>query len=102
MDEEVLGLEAGERPVELESDDVVHPQFVCPARPLLHGAEDRRHGLGADDGERVRVKGDHDARQPKFVCFLHGATDELLVPPVDAVEHADGDYCFPDVVRELV
>ena len=53
--------------------------------------EERRRGGGVHDLERVRIEGDEQAREAARVRARRDALKHIPVPPVYAIERADGD-----------
>ena len=89
---ELLGRELGE--LRRERDHAEHvdaerlDQLGLAGRLGQHG----RVRAGPDHLGRVRVEGHDHRRDAEFSGPVDGVPDDLLVPPVDAVEDADGDH----------
>ena len=70
----------------------VHAELGDQLGLAVQRGEDRRVRAGPDHLGRVRVEGQQQAGTAHRARPRHGGTDQLLVPAVDAVVHADGDH----------
>jgi hypothetical protein len=61
----------------------------------------RRVTTGKDDLHRVRIEGHQHGGHATGPARFHRAADQLLMPSVDTVEHADGDDTSAPVRRDL-
>ena len=70
----------------------VHAELGDQLGLAVQRGEDRRVRAGPDHLGRVRVEGQQQARPAHRPGPGDRGADQLLVPPVHAVEHADGDH----------
>ena len=99
--DELARAQPGELGGELEHADRVRAEFPEKLGAAPQGAQLRRVGTGPDHLGRVRVERDHHQRQAQVPRGRGCPGHDPLMPPVHAVEDADGHHGGPPGARHL-
>ncbi len=100
LDERVVRRPA-QRLVEVLDDRDRHPGGLETGQPLLRVDEQRRRGSGQDLVGMV-VEGDDRRTGPAGVRLDHESLQQVEVPKMEAVEHADDDERRAQIPRERI
>ena len=95
------GAPARKLPVEVDHEHRVDAVLCGTDGTLFQRSQGRRDGVRAEEDGGMGVEGHHHRRHSELTRALYRRRYELLVPPVDAVEDADGDDGAREVVGHL-
>ena len=95
---ELLGGHGRQFQGERHKQSGVHSQGGQQIQPLPGAAQSGGRIVGQHP-RRMRLEGNGQRSQAQFMCTVHGAPDQGLVPQMHAVEIADGDHKRPGPPR---
>ncbi len=91
LPDEFLRRRRGELAVEVEDEQMRHPEIANERDLVLRGGEQMRRFLRPQHLRRMRIEGDDDGRAAGFSRVARRSGNDRLMAEMNAVEDPDGE-----------